>query len=221
LNPNYAVARHWHSTLLWAVGRLDESLKEIERAISLDPLSPNFLWQKADASWNAGAVREALDATERALALRPGHPTILSIQALALWRLGRRDDAIAAARAVGRDLTAQPRWGADFYAIYVLRQAGLQTEAEGYAERALANVPKDDYRYATTLVALGRGKEALTYLRTWPVSGLGSVYWHPMWDPLREDPQFRQWLVTIGCAAEYKVARETQARMLKEQAAKK
>ena len=48
-----------------------------------------------------------------------------------------------------------------------------------------------------------------------------SLYWAPMWDSLRDDVQFQRWLVTIGCAAEYKVARETQARMLKEQAAKK
>ena len=218
LNPSYTAARHWHANLLDAVGRLDESLKEIERAISLDPLSPNFLWQRALSFGNTGSRREALEATERALALRPIHPTILSIQALTLWHLGRRNEAIAAARAVGSDLTAQPRWLADSNAIYVLRQVGLQSEAEAYAARALANVPKDDYRYGTTLVALGRGKEALTYLRKLPATALANVYWHPMWDPLREDAQFQPWLVTIGCAAEYKLARETQARMLKEQA---
>jgi len=217
LNPNYAVARHWHSNLLAAEGRLDEAVKEIERSLSIDPLTANALWSKALFFRFAGRVQEALDATERGLALRPGHPAILSERGLALWELGRRDEAIAAARAVGRDLTAQPRWFADPHAIYLLRLAGLQSEAEAYAERALANVPKDDYRYGATLVALGRGKEALPYLRTIPVSAtINSVYWNPMWDPLRGDAQFQSWLVKIGCAAEYKVARETQARMRQE-----
>ena len=42
-----------------------------------------------------------------------------------------------------------------------------------------------------------------------------------MWDPWRDDPRFQQLMVKLGCVAEYKVARETLARMLKEQAAKK
>lgn len=141
------------------------------------------------------------------------------MRALALWKLGRRDEAIATARAVGRDLTAQPRWNADPQAIYVLRLAGLQSEVEAYADRALANVPKDDVRYGMTLVALGRGKEALSYLRTLNASTLTILYWAPMWDSLRDDVQFQRWLVTIGRGAEYQVARETLARMLKEQAA--
>ena len=103
----------------------------------------------------------------------------------------------------------------------MLRLAGLQSEAEAYAERALANVPKDDFRYGMTLVALGRGKEALSYLRTLNVPALMSLYWAPMWDSLRDDVQFQRWLVTIGRGAEYQVARETLARVLKEQAAKK
>jgi len=173
LNPNDASVRHFYSNLLGSQGRLDEAVKEIERSVSLDPLSPNAHWSKATYFGYAGRVQEALDATDLALAVRPGHPEILSMRALALWKLGRRDEAIATARAVGRDLTAQPRWNADPHAIYVLRLAGLQSEAEAYAERALANVPKDDVRYGMTLVALGRGKEALSYLRTLNASALG------------------------------------------------
>ena len=221
LNPNDATVRHFYANLLGSQGRLDEAVKEIERSLSLDPLSPNANWTKASWFGHAGRVQEALDATDLALALRPRHPDILSARALALWKLGRRDEAIATARAIGRDLTAQPRWSADPHAIYVLRLAGLQSEAEAYAERALANVPKDDFRYGMTLVALGRDKEALSYLRTLNVSGLTSLYWAPMWDSLRDDVQFQRWVVTIGRGAEYQVARETLARMLKEQAAKK
>lgn len=39
LNPNYATAHHWYAEYLAAVGRADESVSEIERARTLDPLS--------------------------------------------------------------------------------------------------------------------------------------------------------------------------------------
>jgi serine/threonine-protein kinase len=38
LNPNDAAAHHWHSHLLMAIGRTQESLAESKRALELDPL---------------------------------------------------------------------------------------------------------------------------------------------------------------------------------------
>jgi hypothetical protein len=35
-----------------------------------------------------------------------------------------------------------------------------------------------------------------------------------MWDAVRNEPRFHQILANIGCEAEYKVGRETLARML-------
>jgi TolB-like protein/DNA-binding winged helix-turn-helix (wHTH) protein/Tfp pilus assembly protein PilF len=46
LNPNYATAHHWYSHYLLAMGRLDEAVRELERARDLDPYSipiNNFL----------------------------------------------------------------------------------------------------------------------------------------------------------------------------------
>ena len=40
LKPNYATAHQWYSTLLAALGRLDEALVESRRAEELDPMSP-------------------------------------------------------------------------------------------------------------------------------------------------------------------------------------
>ena len=39
LNPNYATAHHWYSSMLTGAGRLDEALAQAERAAELDPLS--------------------------------------------------------------------------------------------------------------------------------------------------------------------------------------
>ena len=41
LNPNYAIAHQWYATFLIDMGRRQEALAEMERAIQLDPLSVN------------------------------------------------------------------------------------------------------------------------------------------------------------------------------------
>jgi serine/threonine-protein kinase len=48
LNPNYATAHHWYAMCLIRIGRIDEALKEIRRALELDPLS---LIINADLGW--------------------------------------------------------------------------------------------------------------------------------------------------------------------------
>jgi TolB-like protein/Flp pilus assembly protein TadD len=216
-NPNYALAYHWHSMLLTAVGRVDESLPELERSLRLDPLSANTLWSSTVINLHLGRLAEALAASDRTLELRPGLVPVHSDRALILLKLGRKDEAITEARTVGRDLSVEPRWWADADAIYVLRAAGRQEEADEHARRALAAFSTDDYRRAFVLAALGRFEEALSGMGTTPTTAFSRVYWHPMWDPCRNDPRFQQLLVKLGCAEEYKVARETLARMRREQ----
>jgi len=43
LNPNYGTAHQWYAILLEVEGRNDEALSEMQRAVELDPTSPNFL----------------------------------------------------------------------------------------------------------------------------------------------------------------------------------
>jgi len=57
VNPNYATAHHWYALLLSDLGRDDESLEQIEIALSLDPLSPII----NVAAGNRYVVREDYD----------------------------------------------------------------------------------------------------------------------------------------------------------------
>jgi hypothetical protein len=68
---------------------------------------------------------------------------------------------------------------------------------------------------------MGNFEEGLAGLENAPTVVQGRLYWLPMLDPVCDTPEFRQLLVKLGCAEKYKVARETLARMLKEQAAGK
>jgi hypothetical protein len=47
------------------------------------------------------------------------------------------------------------------------------------------------------------------------------LFWHPLWDPWRDDPRFHQLLVKVGCTDDYRRAREELDRQKKEAAASK
>ena len=46
-------------------------------------------------------------------------------------------------------------------------------------------------------------------------------HFQTIWDDVRDDPRFHRLLAKLGCAAEYRVGRETLARLLKEREVKK
>jgi TolB-like protein/class 3 adenylate cyclase/Flp pilus assembly protein TadD len=61
LNPNYATAHHWYSTLLAETNRETERLVEIEKALALDPLSLIIKTALAEALLKANRFKEALE----------------------------------------------------------------------------------------------------------------------------------------------------------------
>jgi TolB-like protein/Tfp pilus assembly protein PilF len=81
LSPRYAIAHHWHSDLLAATGKLDESLNEEKRAQELDPLS---LIINTWLGWRLsflGRYDQAIDQYKKALELEPNFVP-------AHWQLG-------------------------------------------------------------------------------------------------------------------------------------
>jgi len=223
-NPNYATAYHWHSHVLASEGRLDLALKEISRATALDPLS--FIMTLIQGYYTGDAQRpaEALAILDRAASLR-GSEEFLPLEsdrARMLLALGRRTEALAVARKILHDprlLTA--RWYATGDALQVLHQCGELAEATRLAEALIPAMPAGSYQRGYALCALGNFREGLPLLATMPVIIINRIYWHPLFDPVRDTPEFQQLLVKLNCVPEYKVARETLARMLQEQDAKK
>jgi tetratricopeptide (TPR) repeat protein len=71
LKPNYAVAHQWYAYYLIFNGRPDESLTEIDLALSLDPLSQPVCADKAEILYYTGRFDEALEQYRMALDLNP------------------------------------------------------------------------------------------------------------------------------------------------------
>jgi tetratricopeptide (TPR) repeat protein len=214
LNPNYSTAYVWRGVLKFCEGRLDAAIDEFRKAVDLDPLWPINLHMLSEALTHAGRFGEALAVNARGSAIRAvDWPPERGVLAMAAWRHGRRDDALSAARLVRQLWPQPPRWFADVDAIWILGQAGLRDEANAHAMQLLKELPAANSHRGLVLAALGRFDEALPHLERSGVMTRRNLFWDPVFDRFRDDPRFPQLMVKLGCAVEYKTARETLQRM--------
>ena len=224
LNPNYAFAHHWRAQLRGNIGRLDELMTGMNKAIEVDPLAFITLTSHTLFLTFARRYEQALVLSDRALALRSEvFVPLYGNRALLMLAAGRKDEAVTAARTVLNNPQFQPRWWLDATALYVLRRAGFAAEAQADAERIRTALPARSQLHAPILAALGRPHEALEMLTANGASStaISNLFYSEMWDEARADPGFPALITKLGFDAEYRLARETLARMLKEQGAKK
>ena len=96
LNPSFAQAHQYLSTVLTVQGRMSEAIAASQRAAQLDPLSPISTTTVGYRFYYAGHHEEALRAFGRALEIAPDFASALLGQAQVLRALGRAEEALAA-----------------------------------------------------------------------------------------------------------------------------
>jgi tetratricopeptide (TPR) repeat protein len=187
-------------------------------------LSLSTLVIRATYLGHAGRHAEAVAVSDQALAVRRTEFLPADgVRALSLLMVGRREEAVAAARIVTKNVTTKPRWWVDANAIYVLRQTGHEEEAKAHAERLIAAAPPNSYYRVYAPAALGRVDEALDALARTPVipTALANVFFAEMWAEVRESPKFIAVIKELHWREQYELARATLARMQREQPGKK
>jgi tetratricopeptide (TPR) repeat protein len=194
LNPNYAQAHHWYGEVyLSAMGRLEESLRELQAAHEQDPLSDGILTGLAWSHMGAGDYERAVAECREALALDPQNWDNYSYLSMAQLKLGRYDEAVQSAKTAYE----LERTGGNLAMLgAMLAYAGNRQEASRILRNLRAapgslNVSK--YDLAVVHTALGVRDEAFRLLgeevATLSVDLL-SIRIDPMLDPLRDDPRF-------------------------------
>ena len=81
LQPNYALAHTTYSAYLLAMERLDEAVKESERAADLDPFSAPTIWWLGQTLYHARRYDDALRQDRRGLEMYPHNASIYSAMA--------------------------------------------------------------------------------------------------------------------------------------------
>jgi TolB-like protein/Flp pilus assembly protein TadD len=201
LNPSYALARHWYSEHLSAMGRADESIQQIEVARQLDPLSVPINAFVGYTYYRARRYARAETELARAIELDPHLPLGHWFLGLVSVQRGELDRAV-------RELTAAVELseGAPVY----LAALGFGLGVSGGSEKArevLARLNRmRETRYVSPLdlavvhTGLGDNDAAFEWLETAYRERVMRIreLREPLFDRLRPDPRFADIMSRIG-----------------------
>jgi eukaryotic-like serine/threonine-protein kinase len=195
-DPNYPTGHHWYADFLAGRGRLEESVREMERAHALDPLSRII---GTELGWIYYLMRrndEAEAQIRKTLALDPNYPHASLNLGLVFIAKGRYAEAIEALRRaieLGGDydlqyaalVTASARSGDRAAAIEVMNELTRRAKRGEFGSFTLA----------VAYGALGEIDRGITLLHRAIAERdifMPEIFFDPMLDPLRKDPRFRE-----------------------------
>ena len=161
LDPNYSRAYHWYGdVLLNHLQQPEAALPLLEKAYTLDPVSPALTVTIGQALSGLGRYEEAMEFYQKALEIEPAYASsYYLVGSMHAYVYGRLDLGVRwSLEAAARD----PRYVTNLFAlgIYYLG-LGDDTQAEYWINRALAVGP-DRYlaNMAAALLYFHRGEEA-------------------------------------------------------------
>ncbi|HEV2146915.1 MAG TPA: tetratricopeptide repeat protein, partial [Longimicrobiaceae bacterium] len=206
LNPGYAVAYHWYSLYLGAVGRHAEALDAVRRARELDPMSLVMGTALARQLYFGREYDAALREYRAVLEVDPAFvPARLGL-GLTLAQSGAADEAVAEL-----ERTLNP---SDSPRPVVLALLGHAQGRAGRREKAgtllarLHAMAEERYvppeYFALVHLGLGDTDAALRWLEAACDARSGSVIYlrvDPLLDPLRADPRFGRLCARVGFPA--------------------
>ncbi|HET8674624.1 MAG TPA: protein kinase [Blastocatellia bacterium] len=203
MNPNYATAHHWYAIFLGGRARFDEGLREIRRAQELDPLSLIINTGLGRLLYNARRNDEAIAQLKKTLEMDPAFPEAHFQLALAYEAKRMYGEALREFE-LSRELYKDPTmigWSGRVYALMGNRDQALkvaeelkQTSKERYVS---------PYMLAIIYTALGDKEQAYEWLDRVYAERSYYVTWlkvDPVFDGLRADPRFIDFLRKVGLA---------------------
>jgi len=202
LNPNYATAHHWYGEFLAAMGKKEEGLMEIQKAIEIDPLAPVLYVSSAWINFSLGNSSKALADADRALELDPRFPRALTTKAVIYTELGSEADALKYAR----EAIAASENGIEYRAWlgHVSGRFGKRQDAEKILAELLETAKKEfvsPVLFAYVYAGLSNRDKAFEWLEKVYANHAGDVVYlniEPAWNPIRTDPRFAALTKRVG-----------------------
>jgi serine/threonine-protein kinase len=205
LNPGYATAHQWYSSILRATGNTEEALAQALEAFQLDPLSTSINLNVAAALYCARRFDEAIDKYKRIAAVDPGFFWMRYGLALVYRIIGRNEEAISEledALSVTTDPGTKAVVNADLAYSYGL--SGSADKAEQMIER-VTEFGQTNYispcDVAVAHLGLGDKDKVFWWLEKAYAERDEGLMWlkiDPIYDDLRNDPRFVDLLKRIN-----------------------
>ena len=164
----FTVTGHDLGWILFQSRRYDEAIRELRSDLAVHPDDPGDLWFLGYALIAKGAPDEAISVLEKAAALGDSNPAMIGVFVHAYAQAGRRREAIG----LVEELKRRQQKGYVPAAAFVNAYLGLGDKEQAFAwmERA--------YQEQSMI---------LQYLKV-----------HPFFDPVRDDPRFKDLVRRVG-----------------------
>jgi DNA-binding winged helix-turn-helix (wHTH) protein/TolB-like protein len=208
LNPNDATAHHWYAEFLGMQGRFEESFKEYDRAMALDPLSLPIRTDMALNYYYARNYDAAIENLNKAKELDPNYVRTYDFLNLAYREKGMFAEA---ADAIDRRFTIQSQIGEvpakdlKQYRAYTesLRSGARREGAPGYwqAELKYQEAGQPPSFVAVAYAKLGDKDSAFKFLEKAFNERYSGMVWlkvNPELDSLRSDPRYDDLMRRVG-----------------------
>lgn len=198
--PNYATAHQWYGELLIAQGRIEESIKRLDRALEIDPVSPIILTDLASFYYVARRYDEAIETANKVEDLTPNFPLAKYFLAFCYAQKGMEVETKRSYYLADKTwLPGLMNTDESIYMSLTLHELYIRRYRE-VTTPPLSNY-LNGYQKAMNAVLAGDNDGAFKWLE---VSLTGRDRWFvnlpmdPIWDPLRSDPRFAEILKRGG-----------------------
>ena len=201
-SPNYAEARFVFGSVLPTVGRLNEAIEELRKALSLDPLSAFFSRWLGRFLLYAGDYEGAVAQSNKTIEIDSQHFQAYVDIGSSLLAQGSAEEALDWFRK-GQACDSSVR----SYDAHIVRALAAMDEPEE-AEAIMGRLEEEARQHymrseilAMGFAALGKADQAITYLeRALQARSAGLIYVHldPGYTPLRSDPRFDAIVKRVG-----------------------
>ena len=193
LDDNYVPAHQWYALYLAALGRMDQSLQQIEKALRLDPLSPPVHATMGYMYYLDRDYPHAIEQAKEALQLDPNLMVAHAVLGWAYTEQGSYSAAIEELQTSVRLSRGAPIYVCTLGRAYAL--SGNRDEARRIASQVGVMENKSlgsGAALSALFLALGNPEDALRWLEE-TAPGDIQANWlrvEPAFDPLRGNPRF-------------------------------
>ena len=201
LNPNYSTAHMWYSNFLVTTGRTEEGFAEIEKALTLDPLSLPIKACSGCMFYFAGQYDRAIKQCTNTLEMDSGFILARHILTLAREQLSIYDDAIEEGLKIRKDFDSPQHIASLGYAYARSSKIVEATQLLDELLKLSQNEYVSSYYVAAFYAGLNKKEDALAWLEKAleeRSTALVGLMVDPMFGSLHGDSRFKEILRKIG-----------------------